>query len=64
MNYSEQKNAIRLTISLNFLLANGWTHIEKWIFKSRSGILHDLSAADLSQLDRIEKQGLFIWSSE
>jgi hypothetical protein len=42
----------------------GWYHqvvndMNRWIFKSPSGTLHDLSAADLTKLDEIEDRGLF-----
>jgi len=43
---------------VNACWKQGWYHAYGWIFESPSGSKHDLSAADLSQLDRIEKEGL------
>ena len=37
-----------------------WRHCGGWVFRSPSGTRHDLSAADINQLDRIEKDGLFL----
>jgi hypothetical protein len=46
------------------LWAMGWIpcgNLEnKQMLFNRSGKIYDLSAADLTQLDRIEKEGLFI----
>jgi len=41
---------------------SGWKCMEgnTWHFKSPSGSIHDLSASDLNQLDRIEKEGISI----
>lgn len=39
---------------------NGWNNESNWLFWSPSGTLHDLSAADLSQLENIEKEGHFL----
>lgn len=36
----------------------GWKCEQEWIFISPSGTRHDLSAADLRQLRRIERDGL------
>lgn len=41
----------------------GWKHLDggyRWVFQSPKGTLHDLSAADLGQLKRIESDGLFL----
>ena len=38
----------------------GWKNVEGWEFKSPSGSIHDLSAADLNKLDKIEKDKSFI----
>lgn len=38
----------------------GWRCVSGWVFLSPRGTLHDLSAADLKQLKRIESDGLFI----
>ncbi len=47
----------------------GWrnVHIDgghNEIFISPSGTLHDLSAADMSQLPRIEREGLMKWKKQ
>jgi len=44
--------------AVNLCARNGWQYISCWIFRSPSGTLHDLSASDLTQLDRIEREGL------
>ena len=41
------------------LWGKGWTSLGCWIFLSPSGTKHDLSAADLTQVDRIDSEGLF-----
>jgi len=38
----------------------GWRCENGWVFIAPSGSRHDLSAADLRQLSRIERDGLFI----
>ena len=38
----------------------GWRRYRGWIFESPSGTFHDLSAANLNQLERIEREGLFL----
>jgi len=40
--------------------APGWEHVKGWLYRAPSGSLHDLSAADLRQLVRIETEGLFV----
>jgi len=42
------------------LLALGWIGVGNWRFVSPSGSVHDLSAADLTQIERIEREGLFL----
>jgi len=37
-----------------------WRCEAGWIFISPSGTRHDLSAADMNQLLRIEREGLFL----
>jgi hypothetical protein len=37
-----------------------WRCVSRWVFESPSGTRHDLSAADLGQLDRIERESLFL----
>jgi hypothetical protein len=39
---------------------SGWRCVERWVFESPSGTRHDLSAADLGKLARIEREGLFL----
>lgn len=39
--------------------AHGWSKVTDSCYQAPSGTVHDLSAADLQQLDRIEKEGLF-----
>jgi hypothetical protein len=47
--------------AMNIAWEKGWYPDHGWIFRSPSGTLHDLSVvADLTQLDRIEKEGLFL----
>ena len=41
------------------LAEHGWTHMGYWLF-FKGGKIYDLSAADLNQLDRIEREGLFV----
>lgn len=45
--------------TVNDAWKSGWRCYHQWIFISPSGTYHDLSAADLLQLSRIEKEGLF-----
>jgi hypothetical protein len=53
----EREREIRAT---GQLMAHGWTPRGNWRFRSPKGSVHDLSAADLSQLNRIEREGLFL----
>lgn len=46
--------------ALNFCYEKGWYCENGWIFKSPSGTLHDLSAADLNKLKEIEENKLFL----
>jgi hypothetical protein len=50
--------------AVNTTHAAGWQHYQGWIFWSPSGTRHDLSAADLTQLQRIEREGLFRWEPD
>lgn len=43
-----------------YLLCMGWVRVGNWRYKSPSGSIHDLSAADIKQLNRIEHEGLFL----
>jgi len=38
----------------------GWSWLCSWIFMSPSGTYHDLSAADISKIELIEREGLFL----
>lgn len=61
MNYKE--DPLRLANAIIFLDSKGWKYLpykSYWYFRSPSGTIHDLSAADLQQLDRIEKERLFL----
>ena len=42
------------------LWGKGWTSLGCWRFMAPGGTIHDLSAADLTQVERIEKEGLFL----
>jgi hypothetical protein len=46
--------------AVNKCWKHGWKCKNGWVFQSPSGTLHDLSAADLDQLFRIEYDGLFV----
>lgn len=47
--------------TVNEVWKKGWTHVtheyNHYVFKSPSGSLHDLSAANLDLLDYIEREG-------
>lgn len=48
--------------AVSLLWEKGWKNAHRenrWIFRAPSGSLHDLGAADLSQLERIEREGIF-----
>ena len=38
----------------------GWVSLGDMVFMAPGGSIHDLSAADLNQLDKIEREGLFL----
>lgn len=46
------------------LLSHGFAWVEGWIYRSPSGKYHDLSAADIDQIGRIEAEDLFLVSPE
>lgn len=46
--------------AITFCHRRGWVCSAKWKFFSPSGTLHDLSAADLTKLESIEANGLFL----
>jgi hypothetical protein len=45
--------------AIEYLEFEGWTHLGDWLF-FYEGKVYDLSAADLTQLKRIKKEGLFV----
>lgn len=57
---TDQEKYQRWLNMVNTVFMKDWQHTDGGIFESPSGTLHDLSAADLAQLDRIEKEGFFI----
>ena len=59
MNETEQNAIAREQRATSLLLAAGWIPRGNFRFE-RAGKLYDLSAADLSQLPRIEREGLFL----
>jgi hypothetical protein len=44
--------------TVNTVWEKGWRCEHEWVFIFPSGSRHDLSAADLNQLSRIEREGL------
>lgn len=60
MNLDHIKERAREIRTTAYLMAQGWTPLGHWRFKSPSGQVHDMSAADLSQLERIQREGLFL----
>lgn len=49
--------------AVNHCHAKGWLSLgsyKRFVFQSPSGTVHDLSAADLNQLDKIENEGIFL----
>ena len=54
------RELIRQVKAKRELFRKGWICLGVWKFMSPRGSVHDLSAADLNQLDRIEREGLFI----
>ena len=60
MNTNPQQELRRQIRATGLLMAKGWTPRGDWRFSSPSGTLHDLSAADLDLLPRIEREKLFL----
>lgn len=61
---SIEKDRERRFVAVEFLRPHGFRHINGWRF-FKNGKTYDLSAADLSQIERIEREGLFLvgeWS--
>jgi hypothetical protein len=53
-----QANIKEFTTALNA----GWKHVQGHVYMSPSGTKHDLSAADLTKLESIEKNKYFLVS--
>lgn len=51
-----EKQIREFTAALNA----GWDHVQGHVYRAPSGTKHDLSAADLTKLDSIEKNGSFL----
>lgn len=51
-----RQNLEEATERLDF---EGWTSLGNWLF-FRNGKVYDLSAANLDQLEKIEREGLFL----
>lgn len=60
---SPEKEKELLTSVIARLKPLGFTMISKWMFL-KNGNIYDLSAADLDQIERIEREGLFILDHE
>lgn len=59
-NLTKIEKELKLTNAIFFVVSQGWQHIYQWNFKSPSGTIHDLSTADLTQLNYIESKKLFV----
>lgn len=53
------KSTERRLAATDTLRGTGFYPIGGWLFM-KNGIAYDLSAADLSQIDRIENEGMFV----
>ena len=60
MRYDKEGSLAREISAKRDLFLLGWICLGCWQFLSPSNTQHDLSAADLTQLDRIDKDGLFL----
>lgn len=58
MNSDPVLDSIRMLEAQQSLPPKGWASCGGWLFRSPSGRVHDLSASDLNQLDRIDLEGL------
>jgi len=56
---SEKRSQREIDVK-RFLFNKGWVSLGCFIFLSPSNTKHDLSAADLNQVNRIEKEQLFL----
>lgn len=59
MNETLEQRRERWAAACALLIPRGWVPIGVWMFFGRDGDLYDLSTADLSQIDRIERERLF-----
>lgn len=59
MNETEEQRERRISREILITIKFGWQHIRDSIFRSPSGSVHDLSAADLGKLPQIEKNNSF-----
>ena len=57
---TEEQKLLALKNAIDVVRQNGWTHISGWFFQSPAKTTHDLSCADLSMLDCIERNRTFI----
>jgi hypothetical protein len=60
MDYNEEVELAREIKEKRALWHKGWVSLGGWRYIAPTGTIHDLSAADLEQLERIEKEGLFL----
>lgn len=62
--FSNADELEREIAATTFLMLQGWTPRGKWIFTGPSLGVHDMSAADLSQHVRIDREQLFSVSAD
>jgi hypothetical protein len=55
---TEQEKYEAWLCAVKLCALKGWQCVSGWVFRAPSGTRHDLSASDLAQLDRIEREGL------
>jgi hypothetical protein len=59
MDVDKAKELARKKNVETYLFSKGWMPLGNWRFISPTRQVHDMSAADLSQLDKILAEGLF-----
>jgi hypothetical protein len=59
MNHNEKLSMGAYKRAIAKLLPLGWIPVGIWLFK-KGGRVFDLSAADVEQHERIEREGLFV----
>jgi hypothetical protein len=57
---TEEQKQQALENAKEIAIRYGWSHVNEWIFQSPSGSKHDLSAADMSMLEYIEDNKVFL----